>query len=1176
MSSSAYPPSHPTPPPELANSSASSSQMSQLSRADQISHRLYLKTVGVLVDARLTHYGAAKAERKKDKWFNVGIHECDVHRADLQIYRSLSSYSPAAGAPVPPLLIAFILDTSDIPAGQTLTWTSGGRRLRLDPGAVRRGTGGRAGAGIVLERWTFSAASTAEASQTASLAIHSAYRLGIVHFRALYAVVRLLPAYRLSRRLRRTGSGLRVGIKLWAPDGYPPTPDGMADAWHVMERDLVGLDTPLDQLVPGAAAAAGTGAAPPGARTKHYVLPPADLFGYRFELAAAYRPDVEFHVEAIEAILSEKFVDMDEDWFTPTVARHRLAADAQVQGGFGGSAENHAPSPSSQSLGQSPGLAQAQSRAIALSAASTAQPRSAHSTSATAVPFPSPIPNRQQGAPVGSFGSSLNRPAGSRAASGAERNSSLGVGKWGAFAEGLPFATSAAGTSTPASREPSSPGPAGSGASITARRLSAQSLQPFRSISASPSASILRAGQGTTPVNAPVPQAYAYGRPLDRPSSIGRTSSFLSQSGRSFTHAQMANMVAAHGGAGGSSSSPPVGSLPRGSPTQPSPVSPSSLTFSKQHFPRSHSGRPHLATAASSSSPFVPGSFDRESPIPSSPGGGALATKRYSYSSSLSRRPTGFAAGSAGSGSGSGLGSNPPPLVSHSSSSADASVVTPSAAYGQGLLRRTSTRESGLRHSVEREAGLGAGAGAAHDDIAAFLRQLDTLAPPPPPGPGRAADGSNASSTAPLLPLGTSAPRRSDPIAPAAPDAEHAPAGLTASAAHRAPLTKTRMDDLLRRMAGSFSADASPSSDPPTRAATRPASTIAADGVYGLLTASRPSSAAPMPLASPPAVSPGPAAPIRPPSAAPTPTPVAVPVVLDSTTLSPPAPTPAAPPPPVQRTLSAGLRHSASGGSLGLGLARASDVAPRAAVDGDGGTGDHAGPSSPTTARSLPGKPSPHVEAAAAATPTVALSPQTTGGTGTDRERERDYSYASSRRRGPVLVRGGFGPSTSHGGGFGVGAGSGSGAGVSAGSPSVSTKASASSSSSPSHSPIRDYARPARSARLDRVPGAGGVAVSLGQAGAAVAVDDEWRRRAGLGLRARSGVAVGSGGGGVGWGVSTSVGGPGASVGSMALGTRKAVSRGASPEGREARTRVVGAGDGDGAFRRLGLGPAER
>ena len=80
----------------------------------------------------------------------------------------------------------------------------------------------------------------------------TAYRLGIIHFRALYAFIRLLPAYRLFRRLRRQNTGLRMGIKLWGPEGFPNSSTGLTEAWSVMERDLVGIDVPLERMVPGA------------------------------------------------------------------------------------------------------------------------------------------------------------------------------------------------------------------------------------------------------------------------------------------------------------------------------------------------------------------------------------------------------------------------------------------------------------------------------------------------------------------------------------------------------------------------------------------------------------------------------------------------------------------------------------------------------------------------------------------------------------------------------------------------------------------------------------------------------------------------------------------------------------------------------------------------------------
>lgn len=189
-----------------------------------------------------------------------------------------------------------------------------------------------------------------------------------------------------------------MGIKLWGPEGYPNSTEGLAEAWETMERGLVGLNTGLEELAPSEEIAAEV--------VERYDFPALDLFGTEYVLGVNYRSEVDFHVEDMETVLSEKFVDMDEDWFTPTVARHRIEDEA----------------------------------------------RSTRKTSTlNAFPATSPIPPRQQAAVPGSFGSNLgrgsvSRPSGSRVPSGASTQrpkgdvGSLGTTRWGALAEGLPFA----------------------------------------------------------------------------------------------------------------------------------------------------------------------------------------------------------------------------------------------------------------------------------------------------------------------------------------------------------------------------------------------------------------------------------------------------------------------------------------------------------------------------------------------------------------------------------------------------------------------------------------------------------------------------------------------------------------------------------------------------------------
>jgi len=90
--------------------------------------------------------------------FNITIPDVDIHRSDLHIYKSISSY-PSDDGSVPPLLVAFILDTSDIPSNQALLWNRPSGRSTLDTTTMGKGKGKEkeARSGIILERWTFQA-----------------------------------------------------------------------------------------------------------------------------------------------------------------------------------------------------------------------------------------------------------------------------------------------------------------------------------------------------------------------------------------------------------------------------------------------------------------------------------------------------------------------------------------------------------------------------------------------------------------------------------------------------------------------------------------------------------------------------------------------------------------------------------------------------------------------------------------------------------------------------------------------------------------------------------------------------------------------------------------------------------------------------------------------------------
>jgi len=474
-------------------------------------------------------------------------------------------------------------------------------------------------------------------------------------------------------------------------------------------------------------------------------------------------------------------------------------------------------------------------------------------------------------------------------------------------------------------QEPPSPNTvrATSGAKVAARRLSSQSIHPF-TMSASPSTSLLRS---TPPPNQP-------GSLINRPSSIGRTSSFLSQSGRSFSHAQIANMygdstlpiVMGHMSGDGL----PVGSSP---PIQ-TPASPSSLSFSKQPIPRSLSGRPPFATSYSSS-PFIPGSLERDSStIPFPPNVPPQIIKRYS--SSLSQRQ-GHLTGSAGS-------SGQPGETGSPSCGDGASLPSSVNVAAHGLSRRIPSQESGLRHSLD--GGARDPQGPDEEEIQAFLKTLDQLPQPP----SLAAQAAHASRS--HLPSTSSS--RSSPSVPASPGAS----------APRISMTKAQVDDTLRRMAGNFnrkSATPSESASDLCSPASKAFTATAGPSSVGLLTASRPRSAARRVSAT----------------------------EADSSSRP-------------------GFRRQTSGGSRLAGRNESSRTTARLAISPLKASMTTNVPK-PATARSLPGPLAPLTGETA---PNLRsgrlnpLSPQTTGGMSTA---TNESTSTRTSRRGPVLLRGGFG-----------------------------------------------------------------------------------------------------------------------------------------------------------------------
>ncbi|KAI1316260.1 autophagy protein 13 [Mortierella claussenii] len=320
---------HPPPPHQNQSSSSSSSsgtgsnhhQQSgpqqpppppRNQKADQILQNFYVKVIQIVVLARVTHTdphaGSSTLRKgslrgvplvkKTSKWFNLELEDLDIYKEDAKFWRAIAiTESP------PAMLVELLLDTSELSQNQMLVLVDeNNRKNRVDltgsnsvastpmgPGRARRN--------IILESWSLTLSNTPPDPVPEPPVV---YKKSIIFFRSLFAYMRLLPAYQLYRRLRKQNYPLKIGFRV--SRGHSPE--------ESMFRDSeIGIEVPLVE-----------GETRPMLAEFRFGQVETSLGA--FSLKVTYRSNCEFHVDESEAVLSSKFIDMDENYFTPTIVTH--------------------------------------------------------------------------------------------------------------------------------------------------------------------------------------------------------------------------------------------------------------------------------------------------------------------------------------------------------------------------------------------------------------------------------------------------------------------------------------------------------------------------------------------------------------------------------------------------------------------------------------------------------------------------------------------------------------------------------------------------------------------------------------------------------------------------------------------------------------------------------------
>ncbi|KAG8962550.1 hypothetical protein FRC03_004030, partial [Tulasnella sp. 419] len=261
--------------------------------------------------------GAGRVPRPKiDKWFNIETPDSDIHKNTLALYRAISTaYSVSSSNPsifAPKLSIQIFLSIPHTSTNQVLVLTHTSHRTRIDPTPRH----------ILLESWTVdlsraSSGSSISTSSTASTSVSSTsssisevelptvYKQAIALFRSLYTLLRILPAWKLHRRLRKRtrtglGGGMALEMRVEAVDaqGNVIASSPAVDSNEDSHGRVLGFDTPLSQD-------------PSANSTDTHSFPsiPTPL-GF-LAVSVTFRTQVDFSLDSLESLLSSGFASAD-------------------------------------------------------------------------------------------------------------------------------------------------------------------------------------------------------------------------------------------------------------------------------------------------------------------------------------------------------------------------------------------------------------------------------------------------------------------------------------------------------------------------------------------------------------------------------------------------------------------------------------------------------------------------------------------------------------------------------------------------------------------------------------------------------------------------------------------------------------------------------------------------
>jgi len=278
------------------------SQTKEAGKLKQIIQRFFTKAALTIISSRVNLpqcFARDSNQIRSNRWFGLIIDESDVLFADLTTWSRVDITEERP----PPLIIEVYLDTAELTHNQSLvTVDERGRRWDVREALTSPTTSAmgvrksrQEDTQVIIERWkVYLGDSSLETISNSSDTMPNVYKKAVVLFRSLYTYSRFLPAWKFVRRMAKqpaTLNALRPLYRIYSEDP------------NDRRKDL--LRSPLY---------------PTGeTTTQTYRLNPTKSPAGPLCIEVSYRTNCDFRVDDSEALLSSRFVGMDDRYFQPSL-----------------------------------------------------------------------------------------------------------------------------------------------------------------------------------------------------------------------------------------------------------------------------------------------------------------------------------------------------------------------------------------------------------------------------------------------------------------------------------------------------------------------------------------------------------------------------------------------------------------------------------------------------------------------------------------------------------------------------------------------------------------------------------------------------------------------------------------------------------------------------------------